>query len=113
MSLGNLVSVFCAALLDRIGKKYPSLTGNGVMMKGNADVKGAEDPKDVKIGPAEYASGFALALFLYCLADFYASKISIINNVLNLGFSIHKFAFMVIFAAIAYGLGLMTVMRRG
>ena len=109
MSLGNLVSVFCAALLDRIGKKYPSLTGNGVMMKGNADVKGAEDPKDVKIGPAEYASGFALALFLYCLADFYASKISIINNVLNLGFSIHKFAFMVIFAAIANGLGLIPI----
>ena len=109
MSLGNLVSVFCAALLDRIGKKYPSLTGNGVMMKGNVDVKGAEDPKDVKIGPAEYASGFALALFLYCLADFYASKISIINNVLNLGFSIHKFAFMVIFAAIANGLGLIPI----
>ena len=109
MSLGNLVSVFCAALLDRIGKKYPSLTGNGVMMKGNAVVKGAEDPKDVKIGPAEYASGFALALFLYCLADFYASKISIINNVLNLGFSIHKFAFMVIFAAIANGLGLIPI----
>ena len=109
MSLGNLVSVFCAALLDRIGKKYPSLTGNGVMMKGNVDVKGAEDPKDVKIGPAEYASGFALALFLYCLADFYASKISIINNVLNLGFSIHKFAFKVIFAAIANGLGLIPI----
>ena len=109
MSLGNLVSVFCAALLDRIGKKYPSLTANGVMMKGNADVKGAEDPKDVKIGPAEYASGFALALSLYCLADYYASKISIINNVLNLGFSIHKFAFMVIFAAIANGLGLIPI----
>lgn len=109
MSLGNLVSVFSAAMLDRIGKKWPSLTGNGVMMKGNADVKGAEDPKDVKIGVSEYASGLALALFLYCLADFYASKISIINNVLDLGFSIHKFAFMVIFAAIANGLGLVPI----
>ena len=109
MSLGNLVSVFSAALLDRLGKKYPSITGNGVMMKGDVQVKGAEDPKDVKIGIGEYASGFALGLFLYCLADFYASKISIINNVLNLGFSIHKFAFMVIFAAIANGLGLIPI----
>ncbi len=105
MSLGNMVSVLSAALLDRLGNKYPSLTGNGVMMKGQ-DMKGADDIKDAKVGPAEYASGMALALFMFCLADFYANHISIVNNHLNLGFSIHKFAFMVIFVAIANGLGL-------
>ena len=50
-----------AALLYRLGKKYPNLTGNGVMMKGK-NLTGAEDPKEIKIGIGEYASGFALGL---------------------------------------------------
>ncbi len=104
MSIGNMFSVVSAALLDRLGKKYPNLTGNGVMMKGK-DLTGAEDPKEIKIGLGEYASGFALGLVLFVFADFYASHISIINN-MNLGFSIHKFAFMVIFAGILNALGL-------
>lgn len=61
MSIGNMFSVVSAALLDRLGKKYPNLTGNGVMMKGK-DLTGAEDPKEIKIGIGEYASGFALGL---------------------------------------------------
>ena len=104
MSLGNMASVVSAALLDRLGKKYPSLTGNGVMMKGKV-ITGADDPKNIKIGIGEYASGFALGLCLFIFADFYASKLSIINH-MGLGFSIHKFAFMVIFAGILNALGL-------
>lgn len=104
MSLGNMASVVSAALLDRLGKKYPSLTGNGVMMKGKV-ITGADDPKNIKIGIGEYASGFALGLCLFIFADFYASKLSIINH-LGLGFTIHKFAFMVIFAGILNALGL-------
>lgn len=104
MSLGNMASVVSAALLDRLGKKYPSLTGNGIMMKGKV-ITGADDPKNIKIGIGEYASGFALGLCLFIFADFYASKLSIINH-MGLGFSIHKFAFMVIFAGILNALGL-------
>lgn len=104
MSIGNLFSVISAAMLDRLGKKKPSLTGNGVMMKGK-NITGADDAKDVKIGLGEYASGLALGLCLFVFADFYASKISIINHA-GLGFSIHKFAFMVIFAGILNALGL-------
>lgn len=104
MSLGNMVSVVSAALLDRLGKKYPSLTGNGTMMKSKT-ITGADDIKDTKVTIADYASGFALALCLFVFADFYANNLSIINN-MNLGFSIHKFAFMVIFAAILNALGL-------
>lgn len=110
MSLGNMVAVVSAAMLDRIGKKYPSLTGNGVMMKGK-NITGADDPKDVKIGIAEYASGLALGLCLFVAADFYASHLSIINN-MDLGFSIHKFAFMVIFAGILNALGLIPLKIR-
>lgn len=104
MSLGNMVSVISAAFLDRIGKKYPTLTGNGVMMKGK-EITGAEEQKDPEIGLGEYASGFALGLCLFVFADFYASKLSIINHA-GLGFTIHKFAFMVIFAGVLNALGL-------
>ena len=104
MSIGNMAAVVSAALLDRLGKKYPKLTGNGVMMKGK-NITGADDPKNIKIGIGEYASGFALGLCLFVFADFYASKISFINR-MGLGFSVHKFAYMVIFAGILNALGL-------
>lgn len=104
MSLGNLAAVVSAAFLDRMGQKYPSLTGNGTMMK-KKSITGADAPTEIKIGIGEYASGFALGLCLFIFADFYASKLSIINHA-GLGFTIHKFAFMVIFAAILNALGL-------
>lgn len=106
MSLGNLVSVIMAALLDRLGKKYPKMTGNGKMFRSVAiENTTVEDyGKDIKVSVLNYASGFALALFLFILADFYASSVSLINN-MDLGFEIHKFAFMVIFASIFNVLG--------
>lgn len=104
MSLGNMASVVSAAMLDRVGKKYPKLTGNGTMMKGK-EITGADDIKDKKVTIGQYASGFALALCLFVFADFYASNISIINH-MGLGFTIHKFAFMVIFTALLNALGL-------
>lgn len=74
------------------------------MMKGK-EITGADDIKDKKVTIGQYASGFALALCLFVFADFYASNISIINH-MGLGFTIHKFAFMVIFTALLNALGL-------
>lgn len=94
LSLGNLFAVLSAAVLNKLGNKYPSLTGNGQLMKMKPGSK-TEKLEDIKIGIGEYAAGLGLALFCFVFADFYAAKISFINRA-GLGFTIHKFAFMVI-----------------
>ncbi len=98
ISLGNLVAVFMSALLNKLGQAKPSLTGNGQLMMHTENVSSKQE--EVKPSFADYATGLALGLCCYCLADLYSSHISLINNHLDLGFTIHTFAFMVILMAI-------------
>ena len=53
----------------------------------------------MKLTAADYATGLALGVVCFNVANLYAKHISIINHA-NLGFSIHTFAFMVILMAI-------------
>lgn len=75
ISIGNLVAVIMSALLNKLGNAHPSLTGNGQLMKGMENAK-ASTAEEYKPTVADYATG------------------------LDLGFSIHTFAFMVILIAI-------------
>ena len=59
----------------------------------------ARSPSDVKPTAADYATGLALGVVCFNVANLYPKHISIINHA-NLGFSIHTFAFMVILMAI-------------
>lgn len=98
ISLGNLMAVFMSALLNKLGQARPALTGNGKLMPNAQN----EDNKTEKVKPtaADYITGLGLGLCCFCISDLYAKHISIINNHLELGFSIHTFAFMVILMAI-------------
>lgn len=98
ISLGNLVAVFCAALMNKLGQKKPSLTGNGQLMIAKSNDTAAAD--EYKPTVTDYACGLCLGLVCYNIANFYSKHISIINNHLKLGFTIHTFAFMVILIAI-------------
>lgn len=98
ISLGNLVAVFMSALLNKLGQVKPSWTGNGQLMANMENVKTSAE--EVKPTAADYATGLALGLFCFCVSDFYSKHISVINNHLDLGFTIHTFAFMVILMAI-------------
>ena len=68
----------------------------------NLKDNGAQKAKPVTCNPdiSHYAAAIALATFCYIFADYYAAHISIINNWLHLGFKVHKFAFMIILAAL-------------
>lgn len=96
--LGNLVSVFMAALLKRLGEAKPELSGKGQLMKTGANLK--TQASSYKPSAADYATGLGLAVMCYSISNCYAKHISIINTRLNLGFTIHAFAFMVILMAI-------------
>ena len=98
ISLGNLVAVIMSAVLNKIGEMHPSMTGHGNLMKTAENVN--EKTEELKPEFKDYATGMALGLAVYCAAGLYADHISIINNHMDLGFTIHKFAFMVIFVAI-------------
>lgn len=100
ISLGNLFAVVCAAFLDRMGKKFPSITGEGQLIRGENSESADAKKEEAKVGMTEYAAGLAFALFMFVLSGYYADKISIINN-LDLGFTIHQYAFMVIFCGLA------------
>lgn len=86
-----------SALLNKLGQTKPSLTGNGRLMEGEEKLENKAN--DVKPTVGDYATGLALGVVCYNLANLYAKKISIINHA-NLGFTIHTFAFMVILIAI-------------
>lgn len=100
ISIGNLVAVFMSALLNKLGQMKPSLTGNGMLMRGEVLAAAEEKAEEYKPTVADYATGLALALFCFSIATLYSQHISIINNVLHLGFTVHTFAFMVILMAI-------------
>lgn len=96
ISIGNLCAVFMSALLNKLGQAKPSLTGNGKLMVGEEKLDKAEE---VKPTVGDYATGLALGVVCYNIANLYSKNISIINHA-NLGFTIHTFAFMVILIAI-------------
>ncbi|MFR8717480.1 MAG: 2-hydroxycarboxylate transporter family protein [Faecalibacterium sp.] len=97
ISIGNLCAVFMSALLNKLGQIKPSMTGNGRLMVSEENV--STKSSDVKPTAADYATGLALGVVCFNVANLYAKHISIINHA-NLGFSIHTFAFMVILMAI-------------
>jgi len=98
ISLGNLAAVFFAALLNKLGSQKPALTGNGQLMISASNDKTAEDTYKPTV--TDYATGLCLGLACYCVAELYSKHISIINNHLDLGFTVHTFAWMVILVAI-------------
>ena len=98
ISIGNLIAVIFSALLNKLGDKKPEMTGHGQLMKGTENL--VSEQKELKPSFADYATGLAFGIACYCVADLYASHISIINNHMDLGFSIHRFAYLVILMVI-------------
>lgn len=100
ISLGNLFAVIFSALLNKLGMLYPSLTGNGQLIR-LAKGETMQEDMAVFIRPKakDYIGGLILSIFCYMVADYYAKHLSLINNKLNLGFNIHTFAFMVVLVA--------------
>ena len=74
MNISNLVCVIFASLLDKMGKKYPSLAGNGQLIKGldHSQEKKVKEPNDMVKNIQRLGSG----LFISCV-------ILIAGNIMN------------------------------
>lgn len=85
--LGNIFSIIAAALLDRLGKHYPSLSGNGELMK---------DPMAAQAEPKVDFSVWNIVIGATVACGFYASG-KILNHFVP---PIHNLAWMVLIVAL-------------
>ncbi|MDF7667365.1 2-hydroxycarboxylate transporter family protein [Orbaceae bacterium ESL0727] len=66
--LGGLTGILCGGILNRLGKSYPHLTGNGRLFPKSADedsVEAKATKKDSVVDVTTFASGVLLAAMLY------------------------------------------------
>lgn len=86
--LGNVFSIIAAALLDRLGKRFPSLSGDGELMKDSTMMQ--EEPK-IDFSPSNLVIGAAMACGFYTLGK-------VLNHFVP---SVHNLAWMVLAVALA------------
>ncbi|WP_297597772.1 2-hydroxycarboxylate transporter family protein [uncultured Cetobacterium sp.] len=102
LTIANVIAIFTGALLKEIGKKYPTLTGNGKLILDDSKeaVKEEEGPQ-LKVGQKEFASALIFTGFMFMLANMSAK----IWSSLDLPFEMHRLAFLVVYSIILNMLG--------
>lgn len=95
LTIANIVAIFIAALLNKLGAKKPALSGNGELVRGKGfDAK--EEKKDVKVTHREISAGFIISISMYLLGVLFSKKI--LPTIF--GVEIHAFAYMVLFVSL-------------
>lgn len=85
LALGNVFAIILAGLLNQLGQKYPSLTGNGQLMAGY-EIK---SEKEIKPNFGEMGVGVLAALSFY-----------IIGQLLGAIIPLHPYALMIVTVAV-------------
>ena len=96
VALGNAVAIVVGAFLNKLGKKYTSLTGEGKLLK-NFDNNTVDEEKESKLSDLkELGSGMIIALSFF-----------IFGSILSKFIPMHAYALMIISVAIVKALNLM------
>ncbi len=98
LTLANNFAILAAVGLDALGKKYPSTTGNGELLKNAAayEEKGTEKKEAAKLTTYDIAGGILLTGGIYTLALIFSERLlPYIGPVM-----MHMYAYMVIFTAL-------------
>jgi Na+/citrate or Na+/malate symporter len=92
VALANAISIIFGGMLDTLGKKIPSLTGNGQLMKGvdNSAASGKEGPS-LALNVKNLGVGLFLSVSFFCVG-------AIIGRLIP---AIHAYAWMIIMVAVA------------
>ena len=93
LTIANIMSILAASLLDRLGKRFPSITGEGNLVRGESTATDVE--ANGHYGPADLVGGMLLAVVFYVLAE-------VFSKVLLPGFGdiqIHRYAWLVLLVA--------------
>ncbi len=95
VALGNAIAIVFGGLLDRLGKKYPKLSGDGKLMDiGEEELKIKEEDEPFKLG--DFGIGMLIATAFFTFGEIVAYLM-----VKFTGFDIHPYAWMIISVAIA------------
>ena len=95
VALGNTIAIVFGGLLDRLGKKYPKLSGNGKLMEiGQDELKEKEDNTPFQL--SDFGIGIAIATTFFTFGNIVAF---FMKNYVHL--DIHPYAWMIISVAIA------------
>lgn len=101
VALGNALAIVFGGLLDRLGKKYPSLSGNGKLMDlGEDDLKVVDSADHFTL--ADFGIGIAIATSFFTFGNIVAEVL-----VRTIGLDIHPYAWMIISVAIAKSINLL------
>ena len=95
VALGNALAIVCAGLLDKLGKKYPNLTGNGKLLKVQDDSMIAHQT-DTTLTYEELGIGVIISTTFF-----------IFGGIITKFIPIHAYAIMIIAVAIVKIFGLM------
>ncbi|TCO68990.1 2-hydroxycarboxylate transporter family protein [Marinisporobacter balticus] len=94
LALGNAMAIVVAGLLDKVGKKNSSLSGNGKLMKSQEEVK-EEKQVEIKLDYALMGIGILISTTFF-----------VWGNILAKFIPIHSYALMIISVAVVKVLGI-------
>ncbi|CFB63998.1 2-hydroxycarboxylate transporter family protein [Pandoraea apista] len=92
--LGNVCAIVFSGVLNAIGKRYPSLTGNGQLMRSGNDDLGTQDPHDETAKPAppvdatDIAAAGMIAVCLYFVGMLAQNTLGLPGPVMMLVFAV-------------------------
>lgn len=103
LTVANVIAIFTGALLKELGKKVPSLTGNGnLICDDTKEAVKEEEGKKVEVGQKEFAAALVFTGILFIISHIS----SMVWSSLNLPFEMHRLAFLVIYCIILNVLGI-------
>ena len=100
VALGNAFAIVFGGLLNRLGKAFPKLTGNGQLVISKDDSLKEEKKELNTKGIENYAVGVVISTAFFALGSLISSLVA------KLGLDIHPYAWMIISVAVVKCLGL-------
>ena len=94
VALGNALAIVCGGLLDKLGKKYPSFSGNGKLLKSQEEIV-EKNEENKKIEYEELGIGLVIATTFFAF-----------GSLLSKFIPVHSYALMIISVAICKLLGI-------
>lgn len=95
LTIANIISIFFAAILNKLGQKKPALTGNGELVRGKG-FDAADEKSNLKITNKEIGAGLLLSIGMFLLGTLMSKTILPSIG----GVKIHTFAYMVLLVAV-------------
>ncbi len=96
LTLANNFAILAAVGLNALGNKFPSLTGNGELLKNPEAYSLAEDKEPApKVGPYDIAGGLMVVFAMYTIARVFSKNI--LPGIGSVTF--HTYAYLVVFTA--------------